>query len=149
MARTRRYMHGKRRRKTPLKVDLTKKEGLGPREKETDTVRYEMGNPLGFENPVAREKVYEKTESPIRQGTWKGMPKTKGSQGTIPTLDEKNQKIVSAVTDAIVPDNAFQAMGMLGGAGVIGALRRGGSRLYSAGRFFEKLEGGISSAWSK
>ncbi len=56
-------MHGKRRRKSPLKVDLTKKEGLGPREKETDVVKFEMGNPLGFENPVARQKMYEKTET--------------------------------------------------------------------------------------
>ena len=58
----RRYMHGKRRRRSPLKVDLTKKSGLGPREKETDVVKFEMGNPLGFENPVAREKVYKQTE---------------------------------------------------------------------------------------
>ena len=57
-------MHGKRLKRSPLRVDLTKKEGLGPREKETDTVRFEMGNPLGFENPVAREKVYEQTEKP-------------------------------------------------------------------------------------
>ena len=58
----RRYMHGKKRRRSPLKVDLTKKSGLGPREKETDVVKFEMGNPLGFENPVAREKVYKQTE---------------------------------------------------------------------------------------
>ena len=58
----RRYMHGRRRRRSPLKVDLTKKSGLGPREKETDIVKFEMGNPLGFENPVAMEKVYEQTE---------------------------------------------------------------------------------------
>ena len=58
----RRYMHGKRLRRSPLKVDLTKKSGLGPREEETDTVRFEMGNPLGIENPVALEKLYEKTE---------------------------------------------------------------------------------------
>ena len=47
---------------SPLKVDLTKKSGLGPREKETDIVKFEMGNPLGFENPVAIEKVYKQTE---------------------------------------------------------------------------------------
>ena len=29
----RRYIHGKRRKRSPLHVDLTKKEGLGPREK--------------------------------------------------------------------------------------------------------------------
>ena len=59
----RRYMHGRRRRRSPIKdVDLTKKSGLGPREKETDIVKFEMGNPLGFENPVAREKVYKQTE---------------------------------------------------------------------------------------
>jgi len=45
------------------KVDLTKKEGFGPRAKETDTTKFEMGNPLGIENPVALEKVYEKTEN--------------------------------------------------------------------------------------
>ena len=60
----RRYMHGKKRRRSPLKVDLTKKSGLGPREKETDIVKFEMGNPLGIENPVALEKLYEKTEKP-------------------------------------------------------------------------------------
>jgi hypothetical protein len=58
----RRCMHGRRRRRSPIKVDLTKKSGLGPREKETDIVKFEMGNPLGFENPVAMEKVYEQTE---------------------------------------------------------------------------------------
>ena len=47
---------------TPLKMDLTKKSGLGPREKETDVTKFEMGNPLGIENPVALEKLYEKTE---------------------------------------------------------------------------------------
>ena len=58
----RRFMHGKRRRRSPLRIDLTKKEGFGPREKETDRVKFEMGNPLGFENPVARKKLYKKTE---------------------------------------------------------------------------------------
>ena len=48
--------------KSPLKMDLTKKSGLGPREKETDVTKFEMGNPLGIENPVALEKLYEKTE---------------------------------------------------------------------------------------
>ncbi len=47
---------------SPLKVDLTKKEGFGPSAKETDTTKYEMGNPLGIENPVAMEKLYGKTE---------------------------------------------------------------------------------------
>tara|TARA_R110002020_G_scaffold315337_2_gene530493 strand:- start:394 stop:588 length:195 start_codon:yes stop_codon:yes gene_type:complete len=49
---------------SPCKMDLTKKSGLGPRAKETDTVKYEQGNPLGIENPVALEKLYEKTEKP-------------------------------------------------------------------------------------
>ena len=48
--------------KSPLKMDLTKKSGLGPREKETYVTKFEMGNPLGIENPVALEKLYEKTE---------------------------------------------------------------------------------------
>ena len=48
--------------KSPLKMDLTKKSGLGPREKETDVTKFEMGNPLGIENPVALDKLYEKTE---------------------------------------------------------------------------------------
>ena len=52
---------------SPLKVDLTKKEGLGPSAKETDTTKYEMGNPLGIENTVAMEKLYEKTEKPRRK----------------------------------------------------------------------------------
>ena len=43
-------------------VDLTKKSGLGPREKETNITKFEMGNPLGIENPVALEKLYKKTE---------------------------------------------------------------------------------------
>ena len=47
---------------SPIKVDLTKKSGLGPREKETNIVKFEMGNPLGIENPVALNKLYEKTE---------------------------------------------------------------------------------------
>ena len=53
------------------KVDLTKKSGFGPMEiKEDDqsrkahTIKYEQGNPLGIENPVALEKLYEKTEKP-------------------------------------------------------------------------------------
>ena len=50
--------------KSPLKVDLTKKSGFGPSAKETDTTKYEMGNPLGIENPIALEKLYEKTEKP-------------------------------------------------------------------------------------
>tara|TARA_R100000951_G_scaffold33618_1_gene28458 strand:+ start:377 stop:571 length:195 start_codon:yes stop_codon:yes gene_type:complete len=54
-------------KETPLKVDLTKKEGLGPRAKETNTTRYEMGNPLGIENPVAMQKLYEKTEKKRRR----------------------------------------------------------------------------------
>ena len=60
----RRFMHGGRRRRSPIKqgVGPIKTEGLGPREKETDVVEFEMGNPSGFENPVAREKVYEQTE---------------------------------------------------------------------------------------
>tara|TARA_R110000824_G_scaffold73870_1_gene188092 strand:- start:398 stop:589 length:192 start_codon:yes stop_codon:yes gene_type:complete len=49
---------------SPLKVDLTKKSGFGPRAKETNTTKFEMGNPLGIENPVALEKLYEKTEKP-------------------------------------------------------------------------------------
>ena len=60
----RRCMHGRRRRRSPIKIDLTKKSGLGPREKETNTVKFEMGNPLGIENPVALQKLYEKTEKP-------------------------------------------------------------------------------------
>ena len=52
---------------SPLKVDLTKKEGLGPRAKQTDTTKYEMGNPLGIENTVAMEKLYEKTEKKRRR----------------------------------------------------------------------------------
>jgi len=51
-------------KKSPFKVDLTKKSGLGPRKKETNTVKFEMGNPLGIENPVALQKLYEKTEKP-------------------------------------------------------------------------------------
>ena len=35
-------MHGRRRRRSPIKIDLTKKSGLGPREKETNTVKFEM-----------------------------------------------------------------------------------------------------------
>ena len=54
-------------KKTPLKVDLTKKEGFGPSAKETNTTRYEMGNPLGIENPVAMQKLYEKTEKKRRR----------------------------------------------------------------------------------
>ena len=53
--------------KSPLKqggVDLTKKSGFGPSADETDITRYEMGNPLGIENPVALDKLYEKTEKP-------------------------------------------------------------------------------------
>ena len=46
------------------KVDLTKKSGFGPRAKETNTIKYEQGNPLGIENPVALDKLYEKTEKP-------------------------------------------------------------------------------------
>jgi hypothetical protein len=53
--------------KTPLKVDLTKKEGYGPRAKETNTTKYEQGNPLGIENPVAMQKLYEKTEKKPRR----------------------------------------------------------------------------------
>ena len=52
---------------SPLKADLTKKEGLGPRAKETNTTKYEMGNPLGIENPVALQKLYEKTEKKRRR----------------------------------------------------------------------------------
>jgi len=58
-------------RNTPLrafsktsKVDLTKKSGFGPRAKQTNTTKFEMGNPLGIENPVALEKLYKKTEKP-------------------------------------------------------------------------------------
>jgi len=61
-------------RNTPLKafiktgkVDLTKKEGFGPRAKETNTTKFEMGNPLGIENPVALNKLYDKTEKPRRK----------------------------------------------------------------------------------
>ena len=43
--------------KSPLKMDLTKKSGLGPREKETDVTKFEMGNPLGSENPIALDKL--------------------------------------------------------------------------------------------
>ena len=50
--------------KSPLKIDLTKKSGLGPRAKETNRVKFEMGNPLGIENPVALEELYKKTEKP-------------------------------------------------------------------------------------
>ena len=46
-------------------IDLTKKSGLGPREKETNITKFEMGNPLGIENPVALEKLYKKTEKKI------------------------------------------------------------------------------------
>ena len=48
-------------------VDLTKKESFGPRAKETNTTKFEMGNPLGIENPVALQKLYEKTEKPRRR----------------------------------------------------------------------------------
>ena len=61
-------------RNTPLrvfvkkdKVDLTKKKGFGPSAKETNTTKFEMGNPLGIENPVALQKLYEKTEKPRRR----------------------------------------------------------------------------------
>ena len=48
---------------SPFRVDLTKKSGFGPRAKETNTTKYEQGNPLGIENPVALEKLYNKTEN--------------------------------------------------------------------------------------
>jgi hypothetical protein len=54
--------------RSPFKVDLTKKSGLGPREKafltkeEKDIVEHEQTKYKDFENPVTREKVYEQTE---------------------------------------------------------------------------------------
>tara|TARA_R100000664_G_C2642762_1_gene66979 strand:- start:207 stop:392 length:186 start_codon:yes stop_codon:yes gene_type:complete len=57
-------MHGKRRKRSPIKQDVgpVKTEGLGPREETTEKVEYEQGNPFGIENRIAREKLYEKTE---------------------------------------------------------------------------------------
>ena len=72
-------MHGKRRRRSPLKVDLTKKTGFGPREieeddqsKEAAKTRYEMGvkvdptkkHPLGMEDSEYRKYIYKTTETP-------------------------------------------------------------------------------------
>ena len=61
----RRFMHGKRRKRSPIKQDIgpVKIEGLGPREETTEKVEYEQGNPFGIENRIAREKLYEKTEN--------------------------------------------------------------------------------------
>jgi hypothetical protein len=50
-------------------MGIEKKSGFGPMEikeddqsREAQTIKYEQGNPLGIENPVALEKLYEKTE---------------------------------------------------------------------------------------
>jgi hypothetical protein len=55
--------------KSPLKVDLTKKEGFGPREKaflteeEKNIVKHEQTKYKDFENPVTRERsFYSQTE---------------------------------------------------------------------------------------
>ena len=70
----RRYMHGRRRRRSPLKVDLTRKSGLGPREwgedeqRKTAAVnRFEMGetnvDPRNdMESEDFRRDLYKKTE---------------------------------------------------------------------------------------
>jgi F0F1-type ATP synthase beta subunit len=103
-------MHGKRRRRSPLKSiwDSKKDSGLT---KSKEKIKEDSAN-------------YQKTQ---KQPT--GM----------------NKKIVDSIVDVVTPDTAGDAIGMIGGAGVVQKLKKTGSKLYQTAKAAKTVKTGTGN----
>tara|TARA_R100000152_G_C6765515_1_gene190327 strand:+ start:323 stop:637 length:315 start_codon:yes stop_codon:yes gene_type:complete len=55
-------------------------------------------------------------------------------------LTGKNKAIVDSILDTVIPSSGAEALGMVGGAGLVNKLKQGGSKLYHAAKSLKNVK---------
>ena len=80
--------------------------------------------------------------SPLKSGTWQGLPKTNKTKLATKQPTGINKKIVDTVVNTIVPSSAVEAISYVGGAGVVRNLKKVGSKFYQAAKATKTVKEG-------
>ena len=51
-----------------------------------------------------------------------------------------NKKIVDTITKTVIPQSATEALGMIGGSGIVNVLKKGGSKLYNVAKSVKQVK---------
>mgnify|MGYP005824272163 CR=1 FL=1 len=110
-------------------VNLSKMSGLGPRTsfggvKNPELKKAPTRSIFDSKTSIVKDNTKSREEYASKQKQPKGI----------------NKKIVDTITKTVIPGSATEALGMVGGAGIVRALRKGGSKLYNIAKLAKKVK---------